>query len=323
MLIAEFCQNHNGDISILREMVVAAADSGATHAKIQTIYAEDLSYRARFEEFSPHGGDQISARLSRPFGPEFTRLKSLELSSREHEQFVVECERRNLIPVTTAFNLTRIPLIRDAGFEIVKIASYDCASTPLIEAAIENFDTVIISTGASFDDEIAGTAAVVRSRNADVYFLHCVTIYPTPLSEMHLSRIHFLREFTPKVGLSSHPHATELGVEADLIALAMGAEVIERHFTILDRDATRDGKVSVTPDELRQIRDFMDLSIDERRQKVDLTDDRSKIAMGMMDRSLSESELSNRDYYRGRFINRTQLGPRTNWAEDVRRLTGI
>lgn len=323
MLIAEFCQNHNGDVSVLREMIVAAAESGATHAKIQTIYAEDLSYRVRFEDVPKQDRDQISLQLNRPFGPEFTRLKSLELSRREHEQFVIECGRWGLIPVTTAFNLTRIPMIRDAGFEVVKIASYDCASRPLIEATIENFDTVIISTGASFDDEIAETADLVLSKNADVHLLHCVTIYPTPLSEMHLSRIHFLREFTPRVGLSSHPLAMELGVEADLIALTMGAEVIERHFTILDRDATRDGKVSVTPSELRQIRSFMDLSIDERRQKVDLKNDRSEIALGMKNRSLSETELSNRDYYRGRFINRTGVGPRTNWAEDVRRLTGI
>lgn len=321
MLIAEFCQNHNGNFSTLLEMIAAAADSGATHAKIQTIFADDLSYRVRFEDIQSTEGSP--AGMVRPYEAEYQRLKSLELTQDEQAKFVRECERKGLIPMTTVFNLTTIPLVKETGIRTVKIASYDCASFPLVEAAADNFEHVVVSTGATFDDEIARTAEILAAKNATFTLMHCVTIYPTPMSEMHLSRLNVLQRFTSRIGLSSHPDAETNGIEADKIAMAMGVNAIERHFTVLDRSATRDGRVSILPKDLRRIREFMDMNLKQRRENVDFSSEVTRVAMGNATRALSEIELQNRDYYRGRFINRTSKGPRNNWDENIRLLVAI
>lgn len=321
MLIAEFCQNHNGSFAVLREMIAAAADSGATHAKIQTIFADDLSYRLEFEGLSETPANQ--SFLVRPWAAEYRRLHSLELSVAEQAEFVVECEKRGLTPMTTAFNLTTIPMIREIGIQTIKIASYDCASLPLVEAAAEYFNHVVLSTGASYNHEIEAAASLLAAMKKEFTLLHCVTIYPTPLTQMHLSRMSYLKQFTSNVGLSSHPGAAELGISADLIALSAGAAAIERHFTVLPREETRDGKVSTTPRELRKIREFMDLRVQQKSDSLGVTAEEVTIAMGDEHRQLSEIELQNRHYYRGRFINRTTAGPIVNWDSSVRELTGI
>ena len=148
-LIAEFCQNHNGDFDILRRMIWEAAEGGATHGKIQTIFAEDLSFREEFEE-GAETTDGRTITIERPYRPEYERLKKLELSFEQHEQFIRECERARLVPLTTAFNITCIPYLIKYGWRSIKVASYDCSSRPLIERLSRHFDELIISTKAGY-----------------------------------------------------------------------------------------------------------------------------------------------------------------------------
>jgi N,N'-diacetyllegionaminate synthase len=320
-LIAEFCQNHNGDFDILRRMVDAAAEGGATHTKIQTIFADDLSFRTEFEEGSVDKEGRILV-IKRPYQAEYDRLKGLELSYEQHRIFVEKCRAVGLEPLTTAFNITCIPGICDLGWRSVKVASYDCGSIPLIEALSHNFEELIISTGASFDKEIEDTTRFLKAQGTKYTLLHCVTIYPTPLSDMHLNRISYLREFSSSVGLSDHSLTAKDGVKADLVAIHMGADTIERHFTVLSEDQTRDGKVSITKDHLRQMADFVAMDHDEQKIYLDKFVPEHAIMMGQRSRPLSDAEMLNRAYYRGRFCNKVEGRQVFNWDADACKILG-
>jgi N,N'-diacetyllegionaminate synthase len=318
-IIAEFCQNHNGSYDTLSRMIGEAAEGGATHAKIQTIFADDLSYRPEFEEgqIAPDGNVKV---IKRPYQPEYERLKKLELTLEQHRRFVEDCRASGLEPLTTAFNLTCIPEIRDLGWRVIKVASYDCGSTPLIEALADNFQELIVSTGASYDEEIEATAALLKRRGANFTLLHCVTIYPTPLDEMHLSRLAYLRSLATSVGLSDHSLVARDGVKADLVAIHLGADTIERHFTVLPEDQTRDGKVSITRAHLREMADFA--AMDHAAQEAYLAErvPERGIMLGQQKRPLSDAELLNRSYYRGRFCNKYGERQIYNWEAEARQL---
>jgi len=321
-LIAEFCQNHNGDFGILRQMIDAAAEGGATHAKIQTIFADDLSWRSEFEDGIEDDNGIIQV-IKRPYQSEYDRLKALELSYEQHRMFVEECRAASMEPLTTAFNLTCIPELRELGWRSVKVASYDCASIPLIATLADNFDELIISTGATFDQEIEQTAKMLNAMDKDFTFLHCVTIYPTPLDEMHLNRIAYLRGMTDSVGLSDHSLTARDGVKAALVGIYLGATAIERHFTTLPPDQNRDGPVSITKEHLREIVDFSAMDYDQQDAYLTKHVPERVTLMGQSARSLGPAELLNRAYYRGRFCNK--LGSRQifNWEPNVRHDLGM
>jgi N,N'-diacetyllegionaminate synthase len=314
-VIAEFCQNHNGDPKILQEMLHQAAEGGASYAKIQTIFAEDLAYRAEFEEGFTENG--IVKVIKRPYKLEYERLKKLELSYEQQAAFVRDCERFGIRPLTTAFTRGSVAKIREAGFEHIKVASYDCGSLPLIRDLATNFRELIVSTGATYDEEILRTAEFLREAGTPFSLLHCVTVYPTPLSEMNLRRMAWLRRVCPRVGLSEHTLAERDGVKACLAAIYLGAELIERHFTVLGPSESRDGPVSINPKQLKEIVSFARLSREDQlgvlQEKVPEFSDGTML--GFETRALSESELLNRAYYRGRFATHVKGKPQYNWEE--------
>ena len=130
-LIAELCQNHNGEISILEEMVAAAAESGADYAKIQSIDSEELSFRERFEGGLKEGGK--TKVIKRPFKNEYERLKKLDLNEETQINFHNLCKKHNIEPMTTIFTRSKINLINQMKLKCVKISSFDCASFKLID----------------------------------------------------------------------------------------------------------------------------------------------------------------------------------------------
>jgi len=310
--IAEFCQNHNGNFEILKQMLDSSLDAGATYAKIQSIFAEDLSFRERFEKGEiDDNGNSIS--ICRPFKSEYDRLQKLELSYLQQSEFVSICRRAGIEPLTTAFTVNSIPLIRECGFTSIKIASYDCASIPLLKSASSYFDKVIVSTGATFWEEILTAVEVLSASGVKFSLLHCVTIYPTPLDKMNLLRMFDLRDYTPNFGLSSHPLNARDGIKADLVAIYLGAKLIERHFTILPEEETRDGKVSITRTQLAELVMFSKLSSAEQYQIILERVPEYDEILGKRHFELSNDELLNRDYYRGRFCNRYGSKEVFNW----------
>jgi len=310
-IIAEFCQNHNGDYEILREMIHQAADAGATYGKIQTIFADDLTYREKFEK-GKIVDDKITI-IKRPYKPEYDRLKTLELDYEKHYLFIEDCKKYGLKPLTTAFTRGSIKRIIDLEWDTVKVASYDCGSYPLIEELSNHFKHIIISTGASYEEEIYKTAEIMNVKDHAFTFLHCVTVYPTPLEMINLKRMEWLKQFTNSVGFSDHTLVKRDGVIAALVAIYLGAKFIERHFTILPSDQTKDGPVSIDSGHIKQLVDFSYLNKDEQKVYLFEKFPNWEILLGSGKLDLSHEELLNRDYYRGRFSTQVDHEVIYNW----------
>ena len=201
-----------------------------------------MSFRPEFEEGKKDENGNVLI-IKRPYQAEYDRLKGLEITYEEHALFIDECKRAGIKPMTTVFTIDTVKRIAECDWNIVKVAGYDCGSLSLIKELSNYFDELIISTGATYDSDIERTAAYLNVIKKKFTLLHCVTIYPTPLGQMHLNRINYLREFTPSVGLSEHTLVARDGVKATLAAIYFGADTVERHFTVLPEDETRDGKV--------------------------------------------------------------------------------
>ncbi|MCB0643664.1 MAG: N-acetylneuraminate synthase family protein, partial [Phaeodactylibacter sp.] len=309
---AECCQNHNGDQDLLKRMIHEAAENGADYAKIQAIRSSELTHRERFDEGVVDENGVVQT-IKRPYAPELERLSQLDLTQDQEIWFVEECRRAGVKPLTTAFTRTGVREVKDMGYEAIKIASYDCASYPLLEDVKKVWDKIFVSTGATYDEEIAQAAKVLEG--ADFEFLHCVTIYPTPIHDLHLSRLEYLKQFTPKVGYSDHSKPAETKLWASKMALAMGATNVERHYTVLGPTETKDGPVSITPAMLKELREFADRPIEERMELIKKEFPNWEQAMGNAMRPLSHAEKLNRDYYRGRFASKIDGKVIYNWEE--------
>ncbi len=311
IIIAEACQNHKGDQAILKDMIHAAKESGADVIKIQSMLADELTKREQFEEGVIEAG--VVKIIRRPYHPEYERLKPMDLDDDAHRWFVAECQKAGIKPMTTAFTHSRIPFLESLDWDAIKVASYDCASLPFLKALKKIFKRLYISTGATYDEEIKQTAEFLK--DARFTFLHCVTIYPTPLNEAHLRRMDWLRQFTPSVGFSDHSLVERDGIKASLAAIYHGADVIERHFTILGPKDTKDGPVSIGPDHIRALVKFAKFSKEDQKQYIEEKIPEFDQMLGNQTRDLSRAEKLNRDYYRGRFAMKVNGKDIYNWEE--------
>ena len=310
-IIAECCQNHNGDRDLLKKMIHKAAENGADFVKIQTIRSKELVFRERFEEGITENG--IIKAIKRPYAAEFERLSKLDLSIEDEAWFVEECWRAGVAPMTTVFSINGAREVKDLGYEAIKVASYDCASFPLLREIKNHWKKIYVSTGSTYNNEIETAANILQ--DVDTTFLHCVTIYPTPMEELHLKRLSFLRKFSQHVGYSDHSKPKETQLWASKIALALGASCIERHYTVLADDQTKDGPVSINPEELKELNEFAKLTRYDMMQQIKEGYPNWEIALGQEDRKMSHKEILNRDYYRGRFGSLVNGKHIFNWEE--------
>jgi len=317
IFIAEFCQNHNGDTKLLSEMIYAAKECGADYAKIQTIFSDMISYRERFENGVVVNG--VETVIRRPYQPEYDRLKGLEITLEQQADFVDLCKKVGIKPLTTVFTRDSIDLISEIGFEEIKLASYDCASPPLLREVKDAFDAIFLSTGATYDHEVELAAKILEGANFSL--LHCVTKYPTPLEEFHLSRMKYLGKFCDTIGWSDHSLTERDGILGTLAAIYYGAQIIERHFTLLPADQTRDGPVSVRPEHVNELIEFSRLNQVEMREMLEDVFPQFKVTLGSAKRDLSADELKNRDYFRGRFASKLPNNQIVyNWEETEARI---
>lgn len=310
-IIVECCQNHKGDLKLLDEMIWAAKDAGADYAKIQSMRADDLTYRDRFEEGKTQNGKILC--IKRPFKPEYDRLRPMDLDDDAHYFFIERCKKAGIEPLTTVFSRSRIPFLASLPWDTIKVASFDCASYPMLQNLKGRFRHLIISTGSTYKTEIKKTAEFLK--DTEFSFLHCVSIYPTPLDKLKLSRIAWLRQFTPSVGFSDHTLAMRDGIKASLAAIFLGAQMIERHFTLLPRDHTKDGPVSIDPHQLRSLVEASRMNKEDLGKKVQQEIPEWRAWLGDPESDLSHEEELNRDYYRGRFASRFKVGVIYNWEE--------
>ncbi|MFY9493263.1 MAG: N-acetylneuraminate synthase family protein [Minisyncoccia bacterium] len=304
-IIVEICQNHNGERQVLKDLIYAAKENGADIVKGQIIFSEDLTPRERFDEgLEEHNG--VRKTIKRPYQAEFERMKLLDLTEADYRFFVEECNRVGITPMLTVFSRNRIPLatlLPYKGEKLVKVASYDCGSHQMILELAEKFDHLIVSTGASFDDEIKKTAELLKSKNKKFTFLHCVTSYPNTAAMANLARLEWLRQFTPSVGWSDHSLIARDGIKMAKVAMMLGADYVERHFTVLEADKTKDGPVSINPAQLKELSSFAKLSPEEQKSIVSKEIPEWKTMLGLAERDMTHTEMLNRDYYRGRFAS--------------------
>lgn len=312
IIIAECCQNHNGDKEILKRQIHEAADNGADYVKIQAIRSREISHRLRFDDgiVDNNGNTMV---IKRPYAAEVERLSKLDLTLEDEQWFVEECWKAGVAPMTTAFTITGAREVKDMGYEAIKIASYDCASFPLLREVRKYWNTIFVSTGATYDHEIEKAAQILSG--TDLHLLHCLTIYPTPMDTLNLKRMSYLRRYTHQVGYSDHSLVETTQLWASKIALALGATCIERHFTVLEKDQTKDGPVSIKPHQLKELSEFAKLSRKEMMELVIKGYPDWEQTIGSSQRELSHAEKLNRDYFRGRFASLVDGNHIFNWEE--------
>ncbi|OGG87274.1 hypothetical protein A3B87_00180 [Candidatus Kuenenbacteria bacterium RIFCSPHIGHO2_02_FULL_39_13] len=312
-IIAELCQNHLGNRQVLGDAIRAAATAGADYVKAQIIFSADLIYRPRFENGQIENNGVIKT-IKRPYQPEFERLQKLDLKPDDYKYFIEEAVKNNVTPIASVLARRRIELVAKLPWpeRTIKVASYDCGSYPMLHELCDAFDHLIISTGASYDEEIEEAARIVKSHGKKLTFMHCVTSYPNALEMCHLSRLHYLRQFTDSVGWSDHTLIERDELKAAQVALYLGANIVERHFTVLKKDETKDGPISINPDLLKELVAFKNLTLVEQKEIIEREIPQWQIMLGQEKRELTHTEILNRDYYRGRFAS---LVWRQNWEE--------
>jgi N,N'-diacetyllegionaminate synthase len=294
-------------------MVQAAANAGADYAKIQGLYSADLTHRPRFDApLTDRAGEPLV--VHRPYLAEVERLRRLDLSPTNEAMFVAACHEAGVRPMVTVFTRAAVPKLAGLGFAAAKIASYDCASYPLLREVAAVWSEVYVSTGAMYRAEIARAAVLLGGSRLTL--LHCVTLYPTPVQRLNLARLAWLATLTPRVGFSDHTLVARDGLWASKAALALGADVIERHFTVLASDRSKDGPVSISPDELADLRRFADQPVPGRVAELDRSRPEWRDWIGEPDGEPGREELLNRDYYAGRVASWIRGRPVYNW-EDV------
>ena len=232
-VIAEIGWNHCGDINLAKKFVESASKNGATYAKFQTWSTSRLKNGA----WDHDGRKEI--------------YEKAELSIEDHKTLIKCCEENNISFLSSVFSIPDAQLLLDLGCEIVKIPSFESRNHELISFCDNNFKTIIMSTGTSTFDEIS--ESINKINNADLYLMHCVSVYPQDYSEANLPKMKKLMSICEKVGLSDHIE----GVESSKVAVGEGAVIIEKHFTIDKNLPGRDNKFSILPEQLKDLTDFI------------------------------------------------------------------
>ena len=242
LIIAEAGVNHNGDINLAKRMIDAAAEAGVDYVKFQTFKAENLVQRnAKKASYQIDNTDNA--------GSQFSMLKKLELSNESHNILIEYCKLKNIKFLSTAFDFESMDFLKNK-LDFYKIPSGEITNLPYLEKVAKLGLSVVMSTGMANMQEVKEAFSVLVKNGLereDITILHCNTEYPTPMEDVNLTAMLTIeRELGVKIGYSDHT----LGIEIPIAAVAMGASVIEKHFT-LDRNMDGpDHKASLEPSEL-------------------------------------------------------------------------
>ena len=240
-VIAEAGVNHNGNIDIAKKLVDVAAKAGADAVKFQTFKAENIvcknAEKAEYQKCTT--GEEEN---------QFSMLKKLELTEEMHKDLLDYCSTKNIMFLSTPFDLESIDYLDKVGIEIMKIPSGEITNYPYLVKMAKTKKTIIMSSGMSALSEIENAVKILRNNGAkEVIVLHCNTEYPTPFEDVNLKAMLTIKDkLNLEVGYSDHT----MGIEVPIAAVAMGASVIEKHFTL---DRCMDGpdhKASLEPKEL-------------------------------------------------------------------------
>ena len=296
LIIAEAGVNHNGSLEIAKKLVDSAADAGVDIIKFQTFNSKNLvSKSARMAEYQQKNTGHDESQ--------YAMLKKLELSVEDHLELIRHCNECGIRFFSTAFDMESIDFLHSLHMGLWKIPSGEITNYPYLKKIASYQEPVILSTGMCNLEDIEASLDVLLKegcKKKDVTILHCNTEYPTPYNDVNLrAMLEIEKKFGTKVGYSDHTN----GIEVPIAAVAMGASVIEKHFT-LDRNMEGpDHKASLEPNELKKMVESI--------RNIEL-------ALGSGHKTVSDSEKKNieiarksivaaRDIAKGEFLSENNL----------------
>lgn len=283
-IIAEAGVNHNGSLEIAKKMIDAAVKAGVDAVKFQTFKADSLvqknAHKAAYQQENAVDKEET----------QYEMLQKLELTEQMHRELMQVCAENKILFLSTPFDIDSIHMLAECGVSIMKVPSGEITNYPYLREIGRTGKPVILSTGMCKLEEVKAAVAVLKENGSrDITLLHCNTEYPTPMCDVNLRAMQTLRAETGlPVGYSDHTQ----GIEVPIAAAAMGAVVIEKHFT-LDRNMEGpDHAASLEPEELcamvRAVRNI-------------------ESALGDGEKKPSPSEIKNRDVARKSIVARRAI----------------
>ncbi|MCI8769739.1 MAG: N-acetylneuraminate synthase [Lachnospiraceae bacterium] len=244
LIIAEAGVNHNGDLESAKQLVLAAKEAGADIVKFQTANVDSLvSGHAEMAEYQKKNTGKIESQRD--------MLQKILLSYNDFIELADFCEKTRIQFLSTPFDIESIGFLSGLGVNIWKIPSGEITNYPYLVEIARTGRPIILSTGMSTLDEIGEAINLLQKNGAGkITLLHCTTEYPTPYEHVNLNAMATLRDkFGLDIGYSDHT----LGIEVPIAAVAMGAVIIEKHFTLSREMEGPDHKASLEPGELKEM----------------------------------------------------------------------
>ena len=243
-IIAEMSANHNGSIERALETIKIAHECGVDAIKMQTYTADTMTIDCANEEFMIEGGLWDGFKL-------YDLYKWAQTPYEWHKELFDYAAKLGITLFSTPFDETAVDLLEEINTPAYKIASFELVDIPLIKYIASKNKPIIISTGMSSEEEINEAVEAILSQNNDkIILLHCISSYPAPVEKSNLYQIKNIeRKFRLITGLSDH----SLGTTISIASIALGASVIEKHFTLSRKDKGPDSEFSIEPNELIEL----------------------------------------------------------------------
>ena len=243
-IIAEAGVNHNGLIENAYKLVDVAVEAGVDAVKFQTFKAKNLVTK------NANKADYQKQRTNKS-ETQFEMINKLELDIDAHKKIIKYCKAKDIMFLSSPFDHDSIDLLNELGLEIIKIPSGEITNLPYLRHIGSLSKQLILSTGMSTLQEVGDALTILIDagmKKENITILHANTMYPTPMEDVNLNAMHTIqREFDITVGYSDHT----LGIEVDIAAVAMGATIIEKHFTLDKSMKGPDHRASLEPEELK------------------------------------------------------------------------
>ncbi len=294
-IIAEMSGNHNGDINIAKETIRAAKRAGADCIKLQTYTADTITLNVRNEHFQVNHGTVWDGRYL------YDLYQEAHTPWEWHQELFDLAKEEDIICFSSPFDPTAVDLLESLNAPAYKIASYEITDIPLIKYIASKGKPIIISTGIADADDIQLAIDTCRSAgNNDISILKCTSAYPTPPEEANLITIPAIKEkYNVIPGFSDHT----MGIEAPIVAVSLGAKIIEKHF-IVDR-------------KMGGVDSHFSLDETEFKQMVDAVRTTEKL-LGDVDFSMDEKKMKNRQFSRSLYVTKDIRKGEKFTAENVR-----
>ncbi len=243
-IIAEAGVNHNGDINLAKKLIDKAVEAKVDAVKFQTFISKNvISKNAKKAEYQIKNTEKEEET-------QLEMVKKLELSFKDFEELKKYCDNKGIEFLSTPFDFESIEFLKNLGMKTWKIPSGEITNLPYLRKISKIADKIILSTGMSNLEEIKAALKILNFDKNKITILHCNTEYPTPMQDVNLKAMYLLeKELETEIGYSDHT----LGIEVPIAAVAMGAKVIEKHFTLDKTMEGPDHKASLEPEELKEM----------------------------------------------------------------------